>query len=250
MPDAHTLGQFTSLGWFWDIMIGWGPTCYTIVAVGFLWCFLLYIVQVIIRFLSKPRYLNPFKHLCWAFYPDLTDYLCTAKYRPSGPRGPFREIVRALVTCQAMAEDVSDVPRWEANTQPMPPPASPYRPDLLKGGMCLGYTRTQALHEMTAQDAAKQVALLQKEATSLQAVITARLQHAQRIPGDVAGSRDSDATTATITTMPAAMDLIGPASYQRASSLQPPDDELNALEGAIALARPDARPGVQETKDL
>ncbi len=102
-PSQDALDFFMSMNWAWWYLVHYGRIASILLALALLFRLLKYLIGVLTRLCSIPKTPSSLIHVSRAFFPELTDFIMTGKYRPNGPRGPFREVVAACASGRDLA---------------------------------------------------------------------------------------------------------------------------------------------------
>ena len=105
-PSEDALEFLTSMNWAWWYLVQYGRLASILLAAALLFRLLKYFVGVMTRLCSHPKTPSSCLHVFHAFFPELSDFIVMGKYRPNGPRGPFREVVAACATRRDLATPV------------------------------------------------------------------------------------------------------------------------------------------------
>ncbi len=105
-PSKDALDFLMSMNWAWWYLVHYGRIASILLALALLFRLLKYLIGVLTRLCSTPKTPSSLVHIFRAFFPELTDFLMTGKYRPNGPRGPFREVVAACASGRDLATPV------------------------------------------------------------------------------------------------------------------------------------------------
>lgn len=110
-PSTDTLDDFImSMNWAWWYLVQCGRVASVLLSLALLFKMFKYVAGVVARPFAKPTTPIVLFHVLAAFFPDLADYIAMGRYRPQGPKGPFRELVTACMAWResAMPEGSSD----------------------------------------------------------------------------------------------------------------------------------------------
>ncbi len=120
-PSSDALNFLTSMNWAWWYLVQYGRLASILLSCALLFRLLKYFIGVLTRICSPPKTPSSALHILGAFFPELTEFLVSGKYRPNGPRGPFREVVAACASRRDLAtpvgSDDEDVERFQRQKQ-------------------------------------------------------------------------------------------------------------------------------------
>ncbi len=120
-PSSDALNFLTSMNWAWWYLVQYGRLASILLSCALLFRLLKYFIGVLTRICSPPKTPSSALHILGAFFPELTEFLVSGKYRPNGPRGPFREVVAACASRRDLAtpvgSDEEDVERFRRQKQ-------------------------------------------------------------------------------------------------------------------------------------